>query len=100
MAQCHGPQANKSTGQESLDSRIPEAPLCCALRAKRGLAFWRGGPVSLPRMGEVHNGPELNKFQMKFCIGELFLEVQAGFRKIMAQAEWSRAPQAHRTVGK
>ena len=51
-------------------------------------------------MGEVHNGPELNKFQMKFCIGELFLEVQAGFRKIMAQAEWSRAPQAHITIGK
>ena len=76
--------------QESLDSRVPEAPLCCTLRTKRGLAFWHGCPISLPRMGEVRHGPELSQFQMKFCIGELFLEAQAGSPDFLAQAEWPR----------
>ena len=93
-------QAHRITGQNGLGSRIPEAPLCCALRTKRCLAFWRGGPVSLPRMGVVRNGPELSQFQMKFCIGELFQEVQAGFPNIVAQAELSRVPQAHIIIGK
>ena len=33
------PQSIKLLAPGGLDSRIPEAPLCCALRAKRGLAF-------------------------------------------------------------
>ena len=51
-------------------------------------------------MGVVRNGPELSQFQMKFCIGELFQEVQAGFPNIVAQAELSRVPQAHIIIGK
>ena len=41
-----GPMSIKLLANEGLDSRIPEAPLCCALRAKRGLAFWQGGAGS------------------------------------------------------
>ena len=33
------PKSIKLLAPGGLDSRIPEAPLCCALRAKRGLAF-------------------------------------------------------------
>ena len=43
-----------------------------------------------PEWGEVRNGPELSQFQMKFCIGELFLEAQAGSPDFLAQAEWPR----------
>ena len=70
-----------------MGSRIPEAPLCCALRTNRGLAFWLGGAVSLPRLREVRNSPELSTFQMKVCIGDLFLEVHAGIPYMLAQAE-------------
>ena len=87
MALFHVPQASKSIGQESLDSRIPEAPLCCALRTNRGLACWHGGTVSLLRIGEARDAAELNNFQMKICIGELFLETQSGFLYFLAQAE-------------
>ena len=52
------------------------------------------------RIGEARDGAELSKFQMKFCIGEVFQEVQAGFPNIVAQAEWSRVPQAHIIIGK
>ena len=72
------------------DSRIPEAPLCCALRTNRGMAFWPGGAVSLPSIEEVRNSLELSQFHMKICIGELFLEAQAGFLDFLAQAEWPR----------
>ena len=51
------------------------------------MAFWRGGPVWLPRMGDVRNGPELSQFQMKIYIGELFLEAHADFLGFLAQAE-------------
>ena len=95
-----GPKAHRTTGQNGLGSRIPEAPPCCALRTKRGLAVWHGGPISLPRTVELRNGPELSQFHITLCIGELFLEVQARFPDILAQAEWSRAPQAHRIIGK
>ena len=65
----------------SLDSRIREAPLCCVLRAKRGLAFWRGSPVSPPRKGgEVRNGSELSQFQMKLCMGEIFWRLKLVFQ--------------------
>ena len=87
MALFHVPQASKITGQESLDSRIPEAPLCCALRTNRGLACLQGGTVSLLRIGEARDAAELNNFQMKICIGELFLETQSGFLYFLAQAE-------------
>ena len=89
-AQFHRPQLHKNTCQENLESRVSEAPLCCALRTSRGLAFLRGSSVSLPRMGEVRSGPELSKSQMKLCIGELFLEAQAGFPDFLAQAERPR----------
>ena len=84
------PKSIKLLAPGGLDSRIPEAPLCCALRAKRSFAFWRGSLVSLPRKGEVRNGPELSQFQMQFCIGEMFLEAQAGFPDFLAQTEWPR----------
>ena len=85
-----GPKSIKPLAPEGLDSRIPEAPLCCALRTNRGMAFWPGGAVSLPSIEEVGNSPELSQFQMKICIGELFLEAQAGFLDFLAQAEWPR----------
>ena len=56
--------------------------------------------MSLLRIGEARDAAELNNFQMKICIGELFLETQSGFLYFLAQAEWSRAPQAHRIIGK
>lgn len=40
----------------------------------------------MPRIREARNGPELSQFQIKFCIGELFLEAQAGFPDVMAHA--------------
>ena len=84
------PKSIRLLAPVGLDSRIPEVSLCCALRAKRGLAFWRGGPVTLPRKREVRNRPELSQFQMKSCIGEAFLEAQAGFPDFLAQTEWPR----------
>ena len=79
------PKSIRLLAPVGLDSRIPEASLCCALRAKRGLALWRGGPITLPRKGDVRNRPELSQFQMKFCIGEAFLEAQAGFPDFLAK---------------
>ena len=38
----------------------------------------------------MRNGPEFSQFQMKFCIGNVFLEAQAGFPDFLAQTEWPR----------
>ena len=81
------PKSIKLLAPGGLDSRIPEAPLCCALRTNRGLACLQGGTVSLLRIGEARDAAELNNFQMKICIGELFLETQSGFLYFLAQAE-------------